>query len=297
MATVNKIDSNVTGLRYTEEQSYGVLPATPEWVPLEPNSYAEFGGSITTLSRTPISDTRQRKKGVTVDLDASGGFNTDLTQYNLRDLLQGYLFASTRDKSNAATEVERSAASHHRYYLADTSGFHVGSLIQTRGFTAPENNKTLVRITEVVENMYVGVGNSEAVVDEDSPPVNAQVILVGHEFNLGTVDVGEAGANAHARYAFDPMVAATATETVTTNPSDDDTLTVGSVTYTFQDSAGDVSNLTGTAQDVLIGSAIADTVDNIIDAINGVDAGREAHPQVSAEDLSLIHISEPTRPY
>lgn len=72
--TINKIDSNVTGLRYSEEDSLEVLAGSPVWYPLEPNGYKDFGSDIKTVSRSPISTSRQRKKGVVTDLDASGGF-------------------------------------------------------------------------------------------------------------------------------------------------------------------------------------------------------------------------------
>ena len=79
MAILNKIDSNVTGLRYAEEDSYQTVSGDEVWVPLEPNSYADFGGQVTTVARNPINPSRQMKKGVVTDLDASGGFETDIT--------------------------------------------------------------------------------------------------------------------------------------------------------------------------------------------------------------------------
>jgi hypothetical protein len=104
MAAVKKVDSNVTGLRYQEESSIGVANSNNPWLALEPNSYDDFGGEFTTVARNPINAGRQRQKGVLVDLDATGGFQNDLTQDNLQDILQGYMFADLRRKNDVGAD-------------------------------------------------------------------------------------------------------------------------------------------------------------------------------------------------
>lgn len=104
MAAVQKIDSNQSGLRYQEETSIGVANSANDWIPLEPNSYDAFGGEFTTVARNPINAGRQRQKGVLVDLDASGGFQSDLTQDNIQDILQGFMFADLRRKNDVGVD-------------------------------------------------------------------------------------------------------------------------------------------------------------------------------------------------
>lgn len=195
MARVNKIDSNITGLRYAEESDVPkVLPGSPVWWPLEPNSYSDFGGNVTTLARTPISNDRQRKKGVIVDLEAQGGFNTDLTQTNVQELMQGFLFSDFRRKpevggygldlftSISTTDDSYNAASGLDVYAA-------GDLIFASGFTDAANNGLHLALTVAAGKITV----NENLVNEANPPSGAKLTKVGAQTDAGDVDVDVSG--------------------------------------------------------------------------------------------------------
>lgn len=189
MAQVNKIDSNITGLAYAEEACLGLLPGegtpaqpgSPVWHRLNPNSYADFGGEISTVAPNPINPSRQRRKGVTTDLDASGGFAHNLTFANQTNLMQGVMFANIREKG-----VENpTAVTSTVYNVASTTGFVVGSLIEATGFTNSANNGIKV-VTAVVANTSLAVAG---LVAEASPPTGAQLKVVGVRASQGDVDV------------------------------------------------------------------------------------------------------------
>lgn len=192
MAQVSKIDSNVTGLSYAIELTPGVLPGTPIWVPLEPNSYKDFGGQLKTIARNPINPSRQRKKGVVVDLDASGGFVTDLTQSNLQEMLQGFFFADLRQKGVQNPTAVNAAVSPDVYSVPATAGFLVGGLIKGSGFANAANNATNA-ITAITPNVSVGVADG-ALVTEASPPAGAAIKVVGHVGAIGDLDIDNSGA-------------------------------------------------------------------------------------------------------
>ncbi len=188
MAAVNKIDSNATGLRFEEEASIGTLPGSPEWKPLEPNSYADFGQQLTSVAREPITDTRQRKKGVSTDLDASGGFNMDLTQENAIQLASGYFFAAirTKDELTGITDTDTTLddfqpASGGDDYVAD-------DLLWASGFDDAVNNGLhLVSGSPSATSIPVTTNLTTATVQDGT------VRRVGFQFASGDAAIDDTG--------------------------------------------------------------------------------------------------------
>lgn len=194
MAQLPKIDSNITGLAYAEEAQLGLLPGegglggTPVWRILQPNSYSDFGGELITVSPNPINPSRQRRKGVITDLNASGGFNQNLNFFNLTDLMQGVMFADIRRKARAfVTAVDLDTSNPDEYEVASTTGFLVGSLIKGVGFTNSANNALNV-VSAVVTNVSVEVATG-LLVAEPTPPAVAQINVVGFQGTSADLNV------------------------------------------------------------------------------------------------------------
>lgn len=141
MAIVTKQDSNATGLRIAAEQSYGVLPGTPDWIEQEPNSYGDLGEAVTTVPRTPITDDRQRRKGVVTDLESSAAFNADLTQESLPDIIEGFLFADMRVKDELAIATVNTGGVTDDFEPASGGDAYVADdLLFAQGFDDAANN-------------------------------------------------------------------------------------------------------------------------------------------------------------
>lgn len=186
MAQVPKIDSNITGLAYAEEGSLGLLPGegglagSPVWYRLNPNSYNDFGGEVVTVAPNPINPSRQRRKGVTTDLNASGGFNHNLTYENLTHLMQGVFFADIREQAEeTVTLVDVDLANPDQYEVASTTGFLVGSLIIGKNFANAANNALNV-VTSITLDTSVEVADGQLV--DETPGADAAIKVVGFEF-------------------------------------------------------------------------------------------------------------------
>ena len=192
-----KIDSNITGLRYTEEVCLKQLPTVvadgyePVWIALEPNSYDDFGSQINTVARRPINPSRQRKKGTTIGMEASGGFQQDFTYFNTMDMLQGFMFADFREKKSTAanngTQYAVTAVDAAGTYTTAAGGgnYLPNQLVVAEGFTNLVNNG-VKKVTASTANTIVV---AEASVVEAAPPAAAKLTVVGYESAVGKLDI------------------------------------------------------------------------------------------------------------
>lgn len=184
------IDSNITGLAIAEETSLKVLPGSPVFYTQEPNSYSDIGGEITNVMRAPIDPSRQRKKGTVVDLDASGGFNVDLTQNNLTRLLQGFFWADAREKVRTnplnGTAIPLTALTTSSYDAASgLDSFIVGSLILASKMNDSANNG-LAYVSAVTAT---AVTVDKTLVVDAAPAADSFIETVGFEFPASDIDI------------------------------------------------------------------------------------------------------------
>ena len=182
MAQVSKQDSNATGLRYCVEPTLGV--AGTVWQPLDPNSYSDFGGSFTKVARAPINNKRSRFKGVLTDLDSAGGFNIDMTQSNIQDLFQGFVFDQFAEKGRQVP----TAVSATLYTVPSAAAFKANDLVFASGFAVAGNNG-LKLVTAVAATTITCAGLAIEV-----PPATAKIVRVGHQFAAADGQIDAAGA-------------------------------------------------------------------------------------------------------
>ncbi len=192
MAAVNKINSNVVSTSYAEELTIKTLPGTPIWKPLDANSFSDFGGTISKVSRMPFRTDRQNRKGSTVDLDAAGSLNHDFVQEGLQDLLQGFFFADLRKKMEIdGNDLIDSVTATPNEYVAgeDMDDFEVGDLVFASGFDDVANNG----LKEVTGATATNLTVAETLVNEAAAPTAAKLVAVGFQFDSGDLVVDTTG--------------------------------------------------------------------------------------------------------
>ncbi len=185
MAAVAKQDSNITGLRYVREPLAG--SSADVWIGAEPNSYKNFGGTYKLVARSPINASRQQKKGVVVDLDASGGFQSDLTYDNMQPWIEGLFFAAFRKKVELTVATVTASG---EVYTVPSGGasYKAGDLAWAKGFDNPVNNGLkLISGSPGVTSVPTATGGLA-----DAATQTGIISRVGFQFAAGDLELTDA---------------------------------------------------------------------------------------------------------
>lgn len=252
------INSNSSALTYAEEATLKVLPTTPVWRPLEPNSYSAFGGDLKTVAREPINASRQSGKGTITDLDVTAGFNLDFLQNQQMRLFQGFFFAKAREKAGTATlngtqiaitaVVQTIGGTVQHFTAASGLAYPVGSLVKSRNFINPLNDQ-VIRTTLSTATALTGVTHKASsaaslLVADAAPAATAALEVVGFAMS-GDVLLYGPGSTFGGSTVVQPFLQSTATLDFTTLG-----LTPGEYVY-LGDSNDDISDTTATEYNFL----------------------------------------------
>lgn len=180
--------TNNFSLQYAIEQSIGVLPGSPEWKLLEPNAISAFGSTITTVARSPISKSRQRRKGTVTDLDSGVEFDGDLTLEHFIDFIEGFCFADFVGAEHTVPTAATGGATDEYTIPAIGSAMTQNTLVYARGFTNSANNGLKV-VDSGATTTTIPVTTD--LTDEAAIPAtqNVSVDVCGYRTATGDLDV------------------------------------------------------------------------------------------------------------
>lgn len=193
--------NNIT-LQVAIEASLGVLPGSPTWALLEPNTINSFGATINKVSRNPISKLRQRRKGTTTDVESGVEFEADLTGEHFITFAEGFVFASFSSVTElragasfstlAADNDPPPAGTDAGYtHSALSSALAANTLVYARGFTTSGNNGLKLVLTGSTTTSTL---ISTALVDETpAQTTNARVSVCGRRTAVGDIDITVSG--------------------------------------------------------------------------------------------------------
>ncbi len=194
---MSRVLTNNTSLAYAIEASLGVLPGSPTWFELEPNSIGAFGAEISTVARSPISKNRQRRKGTVTDLDSTVDWEGDLTLSHFTDFAEGFCFATAvnQDLDFIGGDPTGTGYTVPALIAGQTAKLHFGalgnqSLIFARGYSIAANNGLNPLDSQPVDtDTELTTANAVA----ETAPTNATVDIAGIRAEVGDLSLTVAG--------------------------------------------------------------------------------------------------------
>lgn len=182
---MTRVLTNNTSIQYAAEASVGVLPGSPVWHLMEPNTIGRFGSQISTVARNPISKTRQRKKGSITDLESGVEVDADLTMSHLNNFMPGFVFANY----SAVPVFTPTAVTSTGYTVASGGALAQNTLVYARGFAQSANNGM-----KVVGASSTGTEvKTSGLVAAASVPTNVELAVAGRQGAAGDLRIDSSG--------------------------------------------------------------------------------------------------------
>lgn len=205
---VNTVSSNEVTLHVAEELCVKTLTSAdyptyePTFLPVEVNSFSDFGADLTKVMRKPLSPSRQRRKGRTVGSEAVGGWAQDIVGGAIDRMMQGFLFADAVQLASTELLSDLPGTHYVSSVTADTIvvsrqagmpkteaflSFAVNDLIMLSGFQNQANNG-LHRITGVNNNASANITLTVTGITAEDAGAQA-VETVGRQYSAGALSV------------------------------------------------------------------------------------------------------------
>ena len=277
-----RVNTNNVAVAYTIESALGV--AGTSWRLLEPNSIADFGATISTVARDPISRDRQRRKGSITDLDSAVGLESDLTMASFRNFIEGFCFATGENTDVTGIPSTAAAGTGDIYTVASvTAGqspkLEVGTLLWVEGFATPLNNGLQSIGTDVVTGA-TGIAVTGNLTNETN--ASGRISLAGYRDLAGTRPTWRwSGANNQA------TLAKTGIGTALGNIG----LIAGQVVHvgSIAERGGDIENIfTDAAGNDMFGYARVVSISNNSVVFDKTDAALQIDSDATAATLDIV---------
>lgn len=196
---MGRVTTNSLSLSAARESSLGTLPGSPVWYQLEPNNITRYGPNISKTVRTPISESRQRRKGFISDLDSAVEFEADLTLSLFRDYMEGFMFSA----AVGADVFIPSAATSGAFTVPAVSAAEAGrltygasaakSLLFARGFGLSANNGLFVLAGTVSTSATSIAVTGGAVAETPGATLDVELAVCGVRGAQGDLVINSSG--------------------------------------------------------------------------------------------------------
>ena len=128
--------TNETQIAFARESEFGgAIADATRASRMEPNDIGGFGGTITTVARSPISPERQRLKGAVTDFDAAVDITSDLTMSEIDDFAPAFMLSKWKNPTYAVTGIKAGG-----YTVSGGKAYPTNTLVFASGFSTDTQN-------------------------------------------------------------------------------------------------------------------------------------------------------------